>query len=172
MAISTYADLQSAVARWLVRNDLTASIPDFISLAETHFNRVLRVRQMEARDVAPVAAGVEYGTVPTDWLETKTFSFTDGSLTWWLEPKPDEVIDEQWDRTGRPRFYANVADEFRFYPVPDANYTAQLTYYASIPALSDGNPANWLLSLMPDGYLAGAMVEAAPMLRDNDALEL
>ena len=92
MAISTYADLQSAVARWLVRNDLTASIPDFISLAETHFSRVLRVRQMEARDVAPVAAGVEYGTVPTDWLETKTFSFTDGSVTWWLEPKPDEVF--------------------------------------------------------------------------------
>lgn len=172
MAITTYAELQSAIARWLVRGDLTASIPDFISLAESHFNRVLRVRQMQARDTAPVAAGVEYGTVPDDWLETLTFSMTDGTTTWWLEPKPDEVIDEAWVRTGRPRFYANVADSFRFYPSPDATYTAELSYFAAIPALSDTNTTNWLLDLAPDSYLAAAMVEAAPMLRDDDALQL
>jgi hypothetical protein len=164
--ITTYAGLQAAVARWLIRGDQSAIIPDFISLAEAHFNRVLRVRQMEARDTAPVST--EYGTVPDDWVETKTFSFSDGSVTWWLEPKPDEVIDEAWDRTGRPRFYANVGDSFRFYPAPDATYTAALTYFAEIPALSDANPSNWLLDIAPDAYLFGALTEAAPMLRDTD----
>lgn len=172
MAIDTYSTLQSAIAGWLVRGDLTARIPDFISLFEAHAQRVLRVRQMQARDTAPIGPGVEYGTVPDDWLETVTFSITDGTNTWWLEPKPDEVIDEAWDRTGRPRFYANVADSFRFYPSPDATYTGQLTYIAAIPALSDANPTNWLLDLAPDAYMAGAMVEAAPMLRDDDALQL
>jgi hypothetical protein len=36
MALSTYSDLQTAVATWLHRSDLTAIIPDLITLAETH----------------------------------------------------------------------------------------------------------------------------------------
>src|SRR5205085_11367804 len=43
----TYTGLQSSVANWLNRSDLTALIPDFITLAEERLNRALRVRQME-----------------------------------------------------------------------------------------------------------------------------
>lgn len=44
--INDYATLKTAIASWLARADLTAAIPDFIQLAETRFNRELRVRQM------------------------------------------------------------------------------------------------------------------------------
>ena len=47
MAINTYSTLQTAVANWLDRNDLTDRVPEFISLAEATFNRVLRLRAME-----------------------------------------------------------------------------------------------------------------------------
>ena len=47
MAISTYTELQTAVANWLDRDDLTARIPEFIALTEARFNRLLRVRSME-----------------------------------------------------------------------------------------------------------------------------
>ena len=46
MAISTKAELHTAVANWLNRSDLTDRIPEFISLAEAGFNRNLRVRDM------------------------------------------------------------------------------------------------------------------------------
>lgn len=174
MSITTYSELQTAIAGWLVRGDLTARIPDFIALFEAYAQRELRTRQMEQRDTAAVVdelgAPTEYGTIPTDHLETKTLSMTDGTDVWWLEPKPDEVIDEARVRAGKPRFYAEVGDSFRFYPKPDAVYTAQLTYFAQIPPLSVSNPTNWLLSLAPDAYLAGALTEAAPMLRDADFL--
>ena len=49
MAIGTYDELKTAVANWLDRDDLTDRIPEFISLAEARFNRVLRLRSMETK---------------------------------------------------------------------------------------------------------------------------
>ena len=46
MAISNYAELQTATANWLDRTDLTDRIPEFIDLAESTFNRTIRNRQM------------------------------------------------------------------------------------------------------------------------------
>jgi len=39
MAIGTYAELQTAVANWLDRSDLTDRIQEFIDLAEARINR-------------------------------------------------------------------------------------------------------------------------------------
>ena len=47
MAIGTYAELQTAVANWLDRGDLTDRIQEFIDLAEARINRNLRLRLME-----------------------------------------------------------------------------------------------------------------------------
>jgi hypothetical protein len=44
MAFSTYADLQSQMANWLARDDLTNYIPDFIRLFECAAMRKLKVR--------------------------------------------------------------------------------------------------------------------------------
>lgn len=48
MSLIDYASLQASVATWLQRTDLTATIPDFITLFESFANRKLRVRQQEA----------------------------------------------------------------------------------------------------------------------------
>jgi hypothetical protein len=47
--INDYTTLQSAVARWLARADLTASIPDFIQLAETRINQDLRTQNQQVK---------------------------------------------------------------------------------------------------------------------------
>ena len=38
MALVNYSDLKTSIADWLNRSDLTATIPDFITLAESGFN--------------------------------------------------------------------------------------------------------------------------------------
>ena len=43
----TYSGLQTAIADWMARADLTSNTPDFITLFETEANRTLRTRQME-----------------------------------------------------------------------------------------------------------------------------
>ena len=47
MAIGTFAELKTAIANWLDRDDLTARVPEFIALSEARINRALDVRQME-----------------------------------------------------------------------------------------------------------------------------
>lgn len=47
MAITNYTDLQSTVADWLHRSDLTSAIPTFIQLAEKQMSRELRLKNQE-----------------------------------------------------------------------------------------------------------------------------
>ena len=54
MSITTYAELKTAIASWLNRDDLTSVIPDFIALTEAALNRDLRHLQMIDRDDATI----------------------------------------------------------------------------------------------------------------------
>ncbi len=57
MALDTYSALQTSIANWADRDDLTAFIPDFIALTEARFNRALRLRSMEQSQTATTVAG-------------------------------------------------------------------------------------------------------------------
>ena len=46
MAITTYTNLKTTIASYLNREDLTAYLGDYITLAESRLNRELRVREM------------------------------------------------------------------------------------------------------------------------------
>jgi hypothetical protein len=57
-------------------------------------------------------------------------------------------------------------------PAPDTGYTAELTYIGTLPKLSDSNTSNWILARHPDVYLYGALMQAAPYLRDDERVGL
>lgn len=170
MAISTYSDLVTAVGNWINRGDLTARIPEFIALAEAQINRRLRVHRMEVRDQATISN--EFSELPATFLEAKSFTLADGSDRWALEPAPSELLDQPPVQAGRPRFFAVVGEEVRFYPTPDKAYQGIFTYYERIPALTAAAPTNWLLSWAPDAYLYGALLQAGPYLKDADAAQV
>ena len=169
MAITTYADLQAAIADWLDRADLTLRIKDFIALAEAQMNRGLRVRRMVSRSTASVDGG--FAELPSDYLQAIALRL-DGER---LAPAPPEVIADYRsasDSPGKPRVFAIVGGELQFFPSPDRAYDVELTYHAKIPALSVSNPSNWVLAEAPDAYLYGALLQAAPYLRDNEAAQV
>ena len=58
MALTTNADLQAAIADWLNRSDLSAQIPDFLTLAQLKINRRLSIVEQEilAEIVSPSGA--------------------------------------------------------------------------------------------------------------------
>ena len=168
MAITTYAELQSSIANWLNRDDLTAITPDFISLAEAGINRDLRHYRMINRVDATLDS--RYVQMPADWLETVRFGITSGATQRIELISRDDMLEYRQknnDIAGVPRFYANIGDTIEVFPTPDAEYQMQLQYYAKTPALSDSNVKNWLLSEAPDIYLYGALVQAAPYLNDD-----
>ena len=79
MGITSYSTLKSAIADWLLRDDLTAVIPSFISLAEAKFNRRIRDYRMVKRATAEIDAG--YAAVPADWLQTVRFQLNTTPIT-------------------------------------------------------------------------------------------
>jgi len=172
MAISNYSTLQASIGDWLNRSDLTAVIPDFITLAEAQFNRNIRHRRMVERATATLDS--EYSAVPADWLESIRYQINTNPITVMEFVSPDQaaLLKGANGTTGRPIYYTQIGQQFQVVPAPDSGsaYTGELTYYATIPALSVSNTTNWLLTDSPDLYLYGALLQAAPYLQDDQRL--
>lgn len=171
MALSSYAELQEAVAVWLNKPDVEQTVPSLIALAEDDINRKLRHWRMQKRSVAVVDS--QYVTVPSDWLASMRFYTTDAGTQPLDLISHAELLDrraERHDRTGRPTHYAVTGGQFEFFPTPDGSYNAELVYFARVPALSDAAPTNWLLTEAADVYLYGTLTHSAPFLGDDARL--
>ena len=171
MAITTYAELKTAVADFLNRDDLTATIPTFISMAEAGLNRDVRHWRMEQRSTAEIDD--QYLTLPTDWLETIRLTMQD-TVPYVLNLASRDQIEEYRLRganvSGKPVYYSHIAGEIELYPTPDATYDIEMLYTQKIEALSDSNTSNWLLAQAPDLYLYAVLLETAIYLRDDDRI--
>jgi hypothetical protein len=171
MALDTFAGLKATIADYLNRDDLTTIIPSFITLAEAKFNRKLRVRQMIKRAEGQI--NTAFFAYPSDWLQAKEFVLNTNPtvrLQYIDESYSNELRATRFVAAGRPLYYTIVGTQLEFTPTPDTTYSAELTYYAKIPALSDSNTSNWLLAYAPDLYLYGALLEATPYLKDDERL--
>jgi hypothetical protein len=169
MSITNYSDLQSTIASYLARTDLTAQIPDFIQLAETRLRRELRLRQM--LKVVTTTTTADDGTVelPSDFLQMRDLHINTNPIQVVEYISPSNFYRNTWSTSvGLPRQYTILAQEFQFAPAPDTNYTLQMMYYAAPPYLSNTNPSNVFLANCPDLLLYGALGEAEPYLM-NDA---
>jgi len=169
MTITNYSTLQSTVADYLNRSDLTAVIPTFIQLAESQINRDIRHYKMETRSTATIDAGDQYSQVPADWMETIRMSIQGTGTTVVNLISRDAMADKRAgaeDMAGRPEYYAHADGQFNFYPTPDADYTLELLYFAKVPDLAS-NSDNWLLDDSPDVYLYGSLMHSAPYLQED-----
>jgi len=173
MAISTYAELKSAIADFLDRDDLTSVVETFIALAETDLNRLIRHWRMEGRSTAEI--DTQYSAVPADFLEPIRFYITSNNTHPLELISQAELLDRKYNNGntgGMPRFYAVTAGELEVFPVPDSTYDAELYYYKRLSALSDSNTTNWLLTYYPDAYLYGALMHSAPYLKDDARIQI
>ena len=176
MAITTYAELQTATANWLDRTDLTSRIPEFIELAEANFNRVIRQPDMVAKDDSFSIAG-RYTTLPTDTLEIIRI-VVDLTPVIVLEYMTPEEISERrivMSATGKPYYFTTIGgatNQLEVLPSPDSTYTSSIVYYTRIAALSDSATSNWLLASHPDIYLFGTLVEAEPYLKNDERMPM
>lgn len=169
MAISTYTELKSAVADWLNRDDLAAVVPTFIALAETSMERALRTRKMLVRANATI--DTQYSAVPSDFLEIRSMKITSSSPIQPMYAQTIEAMDDLDAKnpgTGKPVYFCVVGNQIRVHPAPSGNYTAELAYYSTINKLSASVASNWILASHPDAYLYGALLQAAPYLKDDE----
>ena len=173
MAITDYSSLQTTVANYLARTDLTAQIPDFIRLAETRMRRELRIRQMMKSATTTTTGGDATVALPSDFLEVRDLI---------IQTNPVRVINyvspsvfsrnTRSTESGYPIDYTILATEFKFAPIPDSTYTLEILYYAAPEYLSDTNTSNVFLAVCPDLLLYGALMEAEPYLMNDARLQV
>ena len=170
MAITTYAELKTAIANWLNRDDLTSVIPDFISLAEARIARDLRHWKQEKRVTTDVDE--RYENLPNDFIEIRQIQHTAGGAISSISSVEMEKLRGASDAAGKPKYTRLTADQIEFYPTPDTSYNISMLYYGRIPALSDAEPDNWLLRDAPDVFLYGALLQSAPYLVDDARVQV
>jgi hypothetical protein len=169
MSFTSYADLQTSIAGYLARSDLTAQIPDFIRLSELRLRRDLRIRQMLKSVTTATVASDSTVELPSDFLEVRDLFIVGNPvqpLTYY-SPSAFNRNARTWE-IGKPRDYTVLANDFQLAPIPDTVYTVQMLYFAAPTFLSDTNTSNVFLANTPDALLYGALLEAEPYLM-NDA---
>ncbi len=167
--ITNYANLQSTIADYLNRADLTSQIQTFIQFAEADLNTRLRDRQMIVR--AEATSDEEYVQLPSDWLEALNLQLVGGmSPLRYITLDESDIVNSTRALTS-PTFYSLMNGAIELVPPPAHDVDIEMVYYGKIPSLTDAAPSNWLLVKAPDVYLYGALTHAAPFLMDDARMQ-
>lgn len=169
--ITTYATLQTAIADYLARSDLTSGgfVPNFTQNWEERFYRDSAnwASWMEAALSVTITSGV--AAVPTDYLGLKQ-AYLDGTANIPLKRISLDQLYQRYPRdgqTGTPRFIARNGANFEFGPIASSGTLAG-TYYAKPTVLrTDSDGINWLITNAPDLCLYGSLLEAEPFLKND-----
>jgi hypothetical protein len=168
--IETYDGLVAYIIAHLeLDSESQAQVPTFIRKGEYRLNRLVTAPERETSAALTTTAGEQAVALPVDYRQLRTAQFVadDGYP---LEPVTLNVLHSQYSgSSGRPQAYAISEQSVQFGPMPDGEYTVNLTYMAKIPALSSTNQTNWLLSTNADAYVYSTLWQAAAWLEDLDA---
>jgi hypothetical protein len=172
MALSTYSELQTTIASYLARNDLTSVIPDFIRLAEQRLGRDLRIRQLLSVSTAITTPSDNTVGLPTDFIEMRDIHLDTNPISGLTYMAPNNFYRKaRVKEAGKPVNYTVLAAEMQLAPIPDAEYTLQMLYYAKPDPLSVNNQSNVWLAYCPDALLYAALGEAEPYLMNDARLQ-
>ena len=171
MSITTYTELQTAVANWLGRDDLTSRIPEFITGGETRLYDDVKILELATVTTASLSSG------DTDYTLSSTFNelasppmLTDASGNkYLLDPKPPAIVQYNYGETitARPTEYAIIGSKMYFNNTVDATYTLTLTIFDR-PFLSSSVATNWLIDNYPMALLYAALLEADAYIENNN----
>jgi hypothetical protein len=166
VAIQDYSSLQTAVASWLSRADLTANIPDFIQLAEGRMNNDLSCYQMLTSVTDTMADGLI--ELPSDFSAPVRLTVSVGGYEREIPPIPSAQAAN--DRlASQANGYVLEGAFIRVIGGQGADsYT--LVYYANLRPLSEG--VNWLISAAPNLYLYATLLEATPFIQDDSRISI
>lgn len=179
LSITDYTSLVTTAGTYLARDDLTASIPLFVTLAEAKFNRELRCIQMEKRSTGLVnvlSSEPQYISLPSDFQSMRELRLNGVTgkprLQYLSNAQADDFITCNSDIAAQPVYFTVFGSELQLMPTPDAAYSLEMKYRAYISALSASNLTNWLITLAPDAYLYGTLLEAAPYMKEDPRIQV
>jgi hypothetical protein len=171
--IGDYVTLKSMVASALDRDDLSAQIDNLIALAESRFNRTLRLPQMETVVTANITA--EEFALPDDFLAMRSVFVNTSPRRALTAMSPTQLAETIQPSGFLPQGYALVGAQprrIRIEPAPSATSPTpvSMVYWQRIPGLTISNVTNWLLTEYPDIYYYATLLQAEAFIANDDRL--
>lgn len=164
MAISNYAELQTAVASWAHRS--TANITDFIDLAESRINAALESRLAEVETTLTATIASRYIALPSGyynnlglWLTT----YGNRIEIPYVTPEDLAAIDTS---NSQPRYYTIDGSNLAFDCPNSIAFTYVLRYKKGYDIASTST--NDILTRYPNVYLYGSLREASLFANDDN----
>lgn len=167
MAITTFAELKTAIQNWSHRSDLDSVCGDFITLAESRFNDALRQLAMESDETLTLNSGSRTVAFPTGMRELKSLSIDKTSYREPLVQVSISALDDYIGTGDEPCAFA-VTDQIEVDTAPSSNLTLIARVIKNHTGLSDSNTSNALLTSHPNVYLFGALSELYAYVQDAD----
>jgi hypothetical protein len=167
MAISTYAELQTAITDWMARTDISGNAVDFITLAEARLNRLVPAVETDV-----TLTGTEDSRV----ISVSANSVVSPKALFIVDPSSgdEEELTQKADGTfpydatsGKPRFWAMDGTNINFDCPLDQAYTFRFRIRQRY-ALSDSSTTNWLLTNHPDVYLNAVLFWSGVFIKDGE----
>jgi hypothetical protein len=170
--ITNYAELQSNIADFIHRSDLTAVIPTFIQLAEAKIANNIKGRKLIKTATLTLTSGSPTLALPTDYENMKSIVVlsTPHSICEVITYRLLSSYNASGE-TGIPQFYNIIGDSIHFSKIPDSNYSVKITYETKLIPLSVTNTTNFVLTSFPYLYLYGSLIEASIFSNDVDQVQ-
>lgn len=171
MAITTYTELQTTVASWLHRTDLTSQVVDFISLAEDEINTDMRLRLMEVDESLTLLINTRTIALPSRFIEPIKLELTftgrqNEELTYLTSSQmnPDPSTGAKY----QPEYYTINGSNIEFRNSADQSYGVTFRMLKGFDIANTST--NSLLTNYPGMYLYGALIQASAYLVNDPRL--
>lgn len=170
--ITSYATLQTAIADYLARSDLTTFLPNFTQNWEESFYRepLNWAAWMESSLNVTITNSV--AAVPADYLGLK-IAYISGQSGPPLKRLSLDQLYQRYPRSiggGQAAYVARNGANLEFGPRPSSG-TLLGTYYAKPTVLrTDSDGINWLTTNAPDLCLFGSLLQAEPFIKNDSRL--
>lgn len=168
MTITNYIDLQSTIAEYAKRSDLSAKIPTFITLAEARINRLLNLSTTEVEVALVMTIGSRFISLPAN-ANTPIAAWDE-----YVQPRrlltpvipQDLPVNNTYNSL--PTYWCVDGANLAFEVGADKAYPISFRYKAAV-SLSVSAPTNTVLTNCPDAYLYGSLWEQAINAYDDNS---
>ena len=165
----TYTTLLAQVVDTLGQQVTTAQAAALLPMVEARFNRTIDSPQRElTASVTPTSSAV----LPSDcWQVRDVWLVGDPDVTLPI-CAPDAARVLYGNETGSPQAYVISGTSIAFWPEPGASSddVVKIRYQQTIPALSDSQATNWLLTAHPDIYYYSLLLQCEAYIVNDERL--
>jgi hypothetical protein len=167
--------IRDSVKQWSQRRNIDdATLNDFIEIALSRANRMLRIPPLEGFSALPVDVN-GFAELPANFVEAKELQYVSGGREYILDRKAISEVDYMSNATsgGPPQIFGRFGNYFRVAPwnLGDELFV-NLYYYTALPSLVADTDTNWFTLQAPELLLYGALTELADYARDADSRQV